>query len=105
MSVLVFAGCAVLFWGGYVFGHNPASNYPRAMRDYYCADENIGKVTDGLWEPWFVLLALGLAGLVTWRQHGPRDRWLEVSAILGMIAIVVACPVTVWFTQVADCGM
>ncbi len=48
MSAQVAAGCAVLAWGGYVFGHNPAVNNSLTSPEYYCADENIDLAMNGV---------------------------------------------------------
>jgi hypothetical protein len=104
MSLLVVAGCAALFWGGYVYGQNPASSYPVEMWEYYCADENIDLIAEGLWVPWLVLVVVGGAIVVTWRRLGPNDRWLRIPAICALIALVVTCPIVALFVQSANCA-
>jgi hypothetical protein len=99
MLGLVTAGCVTLVWGFLVARENGAASYPPG---YECTEAYIGDQIEGTWLPWLVLVALGVAGLIIWRKYGVSDPEMKTPAVLGVIAMIVTCPVLAMFILVLD---
>ena len=59
----------------------------------------------GAWLPWLVLACLAGFGVMVWRRWAPDVRWIQVSAILGVTAAAVVCPIVVAVAGAANCGL
>jgi hypothetical protein len=59
----------------------------------------------GAWLPWLVLACVASFGVLVWRRWARDVRWIEASAISGVVFAAVTCPVLAATIGAMNCGL